>query len=223
MAKALQLQVQGQWTRWENYIKNDLSWKSVLAMPPNLLSFCLASTYNVLPTHSNLKRWRICSEASCFLCGKKVCTTSHVLGACPTSLKQGRFTYRHDSVLTQIVDCLSSFIEDLPPPPKSGFHKVSFVKAGKGKFHARSKTKVATGILHLANDWKLISDLGNGFVFPGHIAITASRPDVIYSDVLKRIIIIELTCPCEENMENWHVLVLSILFLPMVGLLTFLQ
>ena len=206
MAKALQLQVQGQWTRWENYIKNDLSWKSVLAMPPNLLSFCLASTYNVLPTPSNLKRWRICSEASCFLCGKEVCTTSHVLGACPTSLKQGRFTYRHDSVLTQIVDCLSSFIEDLPPPPKSGFHKVSFVKGGKGKFHASSKTTVATGILYLANDWKLISDLGNGFVFPGHIAITALRPDVvIYSDVLKRIILIELTCPCEENMENWHV------------------
>ena len=26
MRKALQLQLQGQWTRWENYVKNDLSW-----------------------------------------------------------------------------------------------------------------------------------------------------------------------------------------------------
>ena len=25
MRKALQLQLQGQWTRWENYVKNDLS------------------------------------------------------------------------------------------------------------------------------------------------------------------------------------------------------
>ena len=28
MRKALQLQLQGQWTRWENYVKNDLSWNS---------------------------------------------------------------------------------------------------------------------------------------------------------------------------------------------------
>ena len=32
--KALQLKVHGQWTRWENYVKNDLSWSSILAMPP---------------------------------------------------------------------------------------------------------------------------------------------------------------------------------------------
>ena len=203
MSKALQLKVQGQWTRWENYVKNDISWKSVLAMPPNLLSFCLSSTYDVLPSPSNLKRWHICSEASCFLCGKEVCTTSHVLGACTTSLNQGRFTFRHDSVLTVIVESLASFINDLPPPPKANFHKVSFVKAGK--FRAKVRAKETTGILHLANDWKLVSDLGNGFIFPGHIAITALRPDVvIFSDKLKRIIIIELTCPCEENMEHWH-------------------
>ena len=86
MCKALQLQVQGQWTRWENYVKNDLSWNSILATPPNLLSFCLSSTYDVLPSPSNLKHWRICTESSCFLCNKDVCTTAHVLGACQISL-----------------------------------------------------------------------------------------------------------------------------------------
>ena len=31
------------------------------------------------------------------------------------------------------------------------------------------------------------------------------RPDiVIYSNTLKQIIILELTCPCEENMSKWH-------------------
>ena len=40
-------------------------------------------------------------------------------GACTTSLNQGRFTFRHDSVLTVIVDSLASFIKDLPPPPKA--------------------------------------------------------------------------------------------------------
>ena len=82
ISKASQLQIQGQWTRWENYVKNDLSWRSILAMPPNLLHFCLSSTYDVLPSPSNLKRWRICTESSCFLCHKEGCTTAHVLGAC---------------------------------------------------------------------------------------------------------------------------------------------
>ena len=62
-----------------------------------------------------------------------------------------------------------------------------------------------TGILHLTNVWVLVVDLESGFLFPGHIAVSALRPDiVIYSNTLKRVILIELTCPCEENMESWH-------------------
>ena len=33
---------------------------------------------------SNLKRWRISSEACCNLCGKQICTTAHVLSTCKT-------------------------------------------------------------------------------------------------------------------------------------------
>ena len=83
-------------------------------MPANLLSFCLASTYDVLPSPSNLKWWRICTESSCFLCSKEICTTAHVLGACKVSLTQGRFTFRHDSVLSELASILSSFIKALP-------------------------------------------------------------------------------------------------------------
>ena len=62
-----------------------------------------------------------------------------------------------------------------------------------------------TGILHLASDWVIVSDLQNSYIFPGHIALTSLRPDiVIFSNSLKRVILIELTCPCEENMESWH-------------------
>ena len=201
MCKALQLHLQGQWTRWENYVKNYLSWNSLLAMPANLLSFCLASTY-VLPSPSNLKRWRICTESSCFLCSKEICTTAHVLGACKVSLTQGWFTFRHDSVLSELASILSSFIKALPPTPPKRLIKLAFVKAGKSV--PKSKVK-PTGILHLASDWVIVSDLQNSYIFPGHIALTSLRPDiVIFSNSLKRVILIELTCPCEENMESWH-------------------
>ena len=53
--KALQLKVQGQWTRWENYVKNDLSWSSILAMPPNLLSFCLSSSNQQLKALTSIE------------------------------------------------------------------------------------------------------------------------------------------------------------------------
>ena len=77
IAKAVQLHLQGYWMRWCDFIKNDFSWKSLLKMPSSLLSFCLNATYGTLPSPSNLKRWQITTEASCFLCKKGVHFSSH--------------------------------------------------------------------------------------------------------------------------------------------------
>ena len=87
-SKAVQLQVQGQWTRWVNYVQQDFSWVFLMAMPVNLASFCQASTYDTLPSPANLKRWRIVMETMCTLCSKDICTTAHILGACKVSLKR---------------------------------------------------------------------------------------------------------------------------------------
>ena len=91
-AKAVQLSVQGQWTKWCSYVHVDLSWKTLLAMPQQLLTFCFGATYDTLPSPSNLHHWHINPEASCLLCKKQVCTTAHVLGACTVAL------FWHDSV-----------------------------------------------------------------------------------------------------------------------------
>ena len=96
-SKDVQLQIQGQWTRCMNYVQQDFSWASLMAMSANLTSFCLASTYDTLLSPSNLKRWRI-TETKCTLCSKDVCTTAHISGAWKVSLLQGRYTFRHDSL-----------------------------------------------------------------------------------------------------------------------------
>ena len=134
MSKAVQLQVQGQWTRWLNYIQQDFSWATLLAMPANLTSFCLASTFDTLPSPTNLKRWRITTEAMCTLCSKDVYTTAHILGACKVLLEQGRYTFRHDTVLHKIIqkfESFKSFIlnikQTVPISPKSS---IKFVKKG---------------------------------------------------------------------------------------------
>ena len=96
-----------------NYVEQDFSQVSLMAMPSNLTSFCLASTYDTLPSPTNLKRWRITTETMCTLCSKDVCTTAHILGACKVSLLQGRYTFRHDTVLRQVIAALKTFISNI--------------------------------------------------------------------------------------------------------------
>ena len=64
----------GQWVKWCNFLRLDLSLKTMRAMPNSLLSFCLGATYDTLPFPSDLYRWHIHSEPSCYLCSKTVCT-----------------------------------------------------------------------------------------------------------------------------------------------------
>ena len=86
ISKAVQLEVQGKWTKWLNYIQQNFPWKSLIATPVNLTSFCISLTNDTLPSQSNLKRWKLTTEASWFLCNKYRCTTSHILGACKVAL-----------------------------------------------------------------------------------------------------------------------------------------
>ena len=173
-------------------------------MPVNLSSFCISSTYDTLPSPSNLKRWKLTTEASCFLCNKDPCTTSHILGDCKVALSQGRFTFRHDNVLRIIITIIRSSIKNIKStvPASNQPIKIKFVKKGT---RVKNKNSSPSGILHQASDWVLLGDLDGSFSFPSHIAFTELRPDiVIFSNKLKRVILIELNCPCEENMEAWH-------------------
>ena len=71
------LQLQCYWAQWEGNIQKNLTWKTYLVMPPNLLSFCLGATYNVLPSPTNLKRWHLASESRCF-CVIKTSAQYHI-------------------------------------------------------------------------------------------------------------------------------------------------
>ena len=173
-----------------------------MAILANLASFCLASTYDILPSPINLKRWGITTEAVCSLCSKGVFTTAHILGACKVSLQQGRYTFRHDTVLHKIIESLKSFIlnikQALPISPKTS---IKFVNKGAKELH---KTTPPVGILHQTSDWVPLADLRSNYCFLIHIAFTQLRSDIIISNALRKVILIELTCPSEESMESWH-------------------
>jgi hypothetical protein len=66
---------------------------------------------------------------------------------------------------------------------------------------ASQTEKLQKGLLHKANDWKIIVDLEEfNYIFPPEIIPTSLRPYVVvWSNQLKRAIIIELTCSAEEG------------------------
>ena len=77
----------------------------------------------------------------------------------------------------------------------------------KGTKVPRKRT-LPVGILHHASDWILLADLNKTYCFPVHIAFTQLRLDIkIFSNSVRKVISIELTCPCEENMlsKGWCV------------------
>ena len=121
-----------------------------MAMPANPTSFCLASTYNSLRSPTNLKRWKIKTETKCTLCSKDLYTTEHILGACKVSLLQGRYTFRHDTVLRQAIAALKTFISNIKEVvPISAKISITFVKKGAKVPH---KMSPPVGILHHASE-----------------------------------------------------------------------
>ena len=54
-------------------------------------------------------------------------------------------------------------------------------------------------------DWHVATDLKHNFIFPTEIALTTKRPDiVIWSVKAKKVFVIELTVPYEENFDWAH-------------------
>ena len=60
-----------------------------------------------------------------------------------------------------------------------------------------------TGLLGTAGDWQMQADLRGRLQFPREIALTSQRPDiVIWSTSTKQAILVELTVPWEERIED---------------------
>lgn len=204
---AHQLKMQKAWIHWsEHTTPFDFSWKSLLFKhSPNLVKFVLHASINWVKTPDLLKIWGLRKECHCLLCGAKQCSLHHIIANCQYSLNNKRYTWRHDSVLRVFHSFLSEHLAEINkksastaiPPLYS-----SFVAAGSSghKKPLDSKCSLLSG----AKDWSLLVDFDScPIVFPPEIFATNSRPDIIiWSVKLKKVILIELTCPAEEGIAN---------------------
>ena len=103
--------MQGDYARLLIEEKENVTWQSIVKnVPRGVMSFALRSVTNCLPTPDNLKRWGKRQVSKCPLCSNNG-TLEHILNFCSISLNQGRFTWRHNSVLNFLTKAI---LQDKP-------------------------------------------------------------------------------------------------------------
>ena len=195
--KMASLAKQGAHTRWEVPEKK-LSHREIISTSETSLKFLVKSVYDLLPTPSNKNKW-YGSEETCKLCGGNG-TLTHILSGCEVALAQGRYRWRHDQVLRQIVLCVDAKRRNHNNHIGRVEKKIQFVKAGEKK--APTHRSISDSYLDGANDWTLQADLDGKLRFPRQVADTNLRPDMLLmSESTRRIGLIELTVPSEDRVE----------------------
>jgi len=93
---------------WEQgCTKYNTPWCKVLdSLPRNLYSFVTRYLSNCLANGTNAVKWGVATSAKCLFCNDNQ-TLQHVISSCRTSLNEGRWNWRHDSILINIAKILS--------------------------------------------------------------------------------------------------------------------
>ncbi|XP_061772124.1 uncharacterized protein LOC133562186 [Nerophis ophidion] len=189
---------QGAWPRWEQASERKVTWTELWKAEPHRIKFLIQAVYDVLPSPSNLFTWGKVETPGCPLCQRRG-TLEHILSCCPKALGEGRYRWRHDQVLKAIADAICRGVSHSKSlrPVKS----TAFIKAGEKSTPAARNT--SSGLLATARDWELSVDLGKQLKFPDVVAKTTLRPDIVLTSVAsKQVILLELTVPWEDRMEE---------------------
>ena len=85
---------------------NSIWSKTIETLPHNIYSFCIRYLNNSLANGTNLHKWRKIPSPMCLSCNNPQ-TLGHVVAGCTTHLIEKRYNFRHDSILINIVKCIS--------------------------------------------------------------------------------------------------------------------
>ena len=114
MTHSSQLAHQGVWTHWDNVRPFDLPWHNLIYGPgPKVIAFVLNAQINSVETPDMMKLWGYTPTSHCPLCAHKKCTLHHILVNCPFALEQGRYNWRHGSVLSNIELALEKLVSEM--------------------------------------------------------------------------------------------------------------
>ena len=192
---------QGQWTSWEEALQRSTTWNG-----STQVEFLIRSTYDQLPSKSNLVKWKKESDPTCPLCNEKPQTLEHVFSSCKIALANWRYTWRHNSVLDELVRIIWNLMK-----PESNKSTQKFVTE-RGKIYVGSKKSVYHRAipgqnLGLDDNWKVSADLpGWCNDYPKIISNKGLRPNIVqFSKENSKVILVELTIPFESWLEQSHI------------------
>nr|XP_014269084.2 uncharacterized protein LOC106676625 [Maylandia zebra] len=198
VSRAVGLKRQGAWTRWESTLQRKVTWANIMQADFHRIRFLVQAVYDTLPSPANLHLWGKSETPACPLCSGRG-TLEHLLSSCPRALADGRYRWRHDQVLRVVAEKIASAIS-ISKHHHAPRKAISFIKAGE---KPQGRPHLTTGLLNTASDWQLQADLGKQLKFPQNIAETSLRPDlIIISEASKQLIMLELTVPWEERIEE---------------------
>ena len=108
MDKVKSLAVQGRTLALAEHEKTDFTWKgSLYDLKAGTLKFLVNAVIDTLPTAANLQRWKKSSSDKCKLCKGRQ-TTAHCLNICKVAMETGRWTWRHNNIVSYVVNCLDT-------------------------------------------------------------------------------------------------------------------
>ncbi len=151
----------------------------------------------IIPSPANLFVWGKVETPACPLCSKTG-THEHIQSSCYLAQGDGRYRWRHDQVLKTIAEAIS---KGIGKNRKSNIttRMIAFVKEGEQP----KRKNNCVGLLFTARDWSLTVDLDRQLKIPAHITQTMLRPDIVLvSESTKQFMLLELTVPWEERMEE---------------------
>ena len=197
---------QSAWMQWtDTALPFDFSWQNfIYGFNDKVVRFVLNASVNWARTPDLLKTWGLIENAACVLCQGQQCTLAHILTGCKTALHQNRYTWRHDSVLRHLEMAFRRHFTRGTSLKQVPHLSSSFVKQGAQVHKPRPYSP--PHLLDGASDWALLVDYDSArIVFPAEICATEERPDItIWSKTKKIVLLIELTCPLEENIQAAH-------------------
>ena len=199
-ATAVGQRKQGAWTKWESAKDRAVTWRDLKLMETKKLSFLIKAVYDVLPTPVNLHAWGLTTSKRCRAC-VKTASLKHILTGCEYALRS--YTWRHNEVLEIVSEASKTCCETVNKALNIINNRaIQFTKEGNiSKIASENMRKPS--LLEGCTDWHVTTNLKHNFIFPTEIALTTKHPDiVIWSVKAKKVFVIELTVPYEENF-NW--------------------
>ena len=169
-------------------------------MEPRKLSFLIKAVYDVLPTPVNLHAWGLTTSCQCRTY-EKTASLKHIVTGCEYTLRS--YTWRHNEVLEIFAEVSKISCETANKALNIINNRaIQFVKEGNiSKIACKNMYKPS--LLEGCTDWQVATDLKHNFIFPTEITLMTKRPDIVIWFVkAKKVFVIELTVPFEENF-NW--------------------